>query len=189
MSALQALEHHLQRGVLWVGVYLLVVECGGDVYAACAADDELTPRLRVEVEQYVAVELIVGQCVGTEHARLLICRDEGLHRAMHQVLGLHDGHDGGHAQSIVRTERSVLGLHPVAVDVCLYGVGLEVVRAVLGLLGHHVHVCLQDDALAALHPCRGRLAHDDVSCAVLECLHAGLGGEVEQEMLDFLKMS
>ncbi len=108
---------------------------------------------------------------------------------MLQVFSLHDSHDGSHAQSVVGTQGCAFSLYPVAVDICLNGVGNEVVCAVFALLRHHVHVCLQDNALAVLHARSGGFAHDDVAGSILESLHASLGSEVEQELLYLFKMS
>ena len=73
--------------------------------------------------------------------------DQSLNGSVLQVFSLHDSHDGSHAQSVVGTQGCAFSLYPVAVDICLNGVGNEVVCAVFALLRHHVHVCLQDNAL------------------------------------------
>ena len=70
---------------------------------------------------------------------------------MFQRLVLHDGHDGSHAKTIVGSEGSALGLHPLAINPWLDGVRLEVMGAFRCLLGHHIHVSLQDHAFLVLH--------------------------------------
>ena len=189
VPAFQALQRHLYGCVVRVGVGLFVFQCGCYVESSGAADDKLSPSLRVEVEQYVAVEFALGQVVGTVHAGFLVGRYQCLHRSVLQFLVFHYGHDGCHADAVVRAERGSACLHPVAVDVCLNGIRLEVVRAFLRLLGHHVHVRLQYHAFAPLHSRGCGLAHHNVSGRVLKGFDANLCGEVEQEVLYFLKMS
>ena len=145
--------------------------------------------LRVEVEQDIALQLALGQLVGTKHARLLVASDEGVDGTVLQGLVLHDGHDRGHAETIISTKRGALCLHPFAVNPRLDGVGLEVVLRLGCLLRHHVHVGLQDDALAVLHSRRSGFAHVDVSGRIFHGIHAAFLAEVEQELLDFLQMS
>ena len=48
---------------------------------------------------------------------------------------------------------------------------------------------LKDNPLAVLHARRGGLAEHDVSGRILEGFDTSLFGEVEQELLDLLKMS
>ena len=189
VAATQTFQRHLHGHVVGVGLHLLVFEGGGDVDATGTADDELAPSLGVEVHQDVALQLVLGQVVGTKHARLLIGGDKCVDGAMLHILCLHHGHDGGHAHAVVGSQGGATGLHPVAVDPRLDGVGLEVVGALGRLLRHHIHVGLQDHALAVLHARSGRLAHHDVAGRVFEGLYASLTGEVEEELLYFLQMS
>ena len=101
MAATQALQRHLDSGILVI-VNGLIFQCRSDVDATCRPDDELSPELGVEVDKNVAVQLALGQVVGTIHSRLLITRDERLHGTMLQFLILHDAHDGSHANAVVR---------------------------------------------------------------------------------------
>ena len=189
VTALESLEGDSHCGVAAGGLHLVILACAGNVDTTGAADDKLAPRLTVQIEQDVALHLTLGQVVGAIHARLLILGDEALDGTVLEGVVLHDRHDGSHAQTVVSTQRGAAGLDPLAVDVGLDGVDLEVVLRLGSLLGHHVHVGLHGDALAVLHA-RGRgLAHHDVAGGVLEGLHAHLLGEVEQELLDFLNMS
>ena len=150
MSATQALHGQSHGGIAVVGFHLLIFEGSGDVDATGRANHKLTPCLRVEVHEDVALQLAFWQVVGTIHARLFVGRDECVDGSMLQGLVLHDGHDGSHAQSVVGAQGGALSLHPLTVDPRLYGVGLEVVCRLGCLLWHHVHVGLQDDALFVL---------------------------------------
>ena len=55
---------------------------------------------------------------------------------------------------------------PFAVDVCLYGIAVEVKFNVIVLLAHHIHVALQDNDGTVLHPGCGRFADNDVAYCV-----------------------
>ena len=189
MSALEPLQTHLYGYVASLWSHLLVLHGGADVDASRAAYDELAHGLVVHIEQYVAVQCVGCQVVHTVHAGLLIGCDERLQRAVHQVVGLHDGHDGRHAHAVVAAQGGAFGLHPFTVDVGLDGVCLKDVAALVGLLWHHVHVCLQYCCLAVFHARCGGLAHDDVLGIVLEGFYVVLLGPCEQEFLHLLKVS
>ena len=189
VSAAQALDGDAYCGIVLVGLHLLIVERGGDVDTASASDDEFSPVLGVEVQQDVALQLTLGQVIGTIHARLLVGGYQRVDGTVLQVFRLHDGHDRGHAQSVVGSQCRALGLHPLAVDPRLYGIGLEVVCRLRRLLWHHVHVGLQDDAFTVLHAWRGRFAEHDVAGGILKGLHACLFSKLQQELLYFFEMS
>ena len=186
VSASQVLDGHLHGSILGVSVSLLVVHCCGDVNTTGAADDEFSPMLRVEVQQDVTLQFVLGQFVGTKHTRLLVTRNQRVDGSMLQVLCLHDGHDGCYAQTVVGTQRGTLRLHPLTVNPRFNGVGLEVMLRLGCLLRHHIHVGLQDHALPVLIAWCGCLAEHDVSCGVLEGLYPSLLTEVKQELLYFL---
>ena len=189
VSATQSLECDTHCCVLRVGVHFLIAECGCNVDAAGATDHELAPALRVEVEKHVAVQFVGRKGIGSEHAGFLVGSDESLHWSVFQCLVFHYGHDGGHSNTIVGTKSSAFCLHPLAVDVSLDGVGLEVVCAFRRLLRHHIHVCLKNHSLLSLHARCCRLAHYNVVGRVLEGLYAHSCSEVKKELLNFLQMS
>ena len=60
VSASQVLDGHLHSSILGVGVSLLIVHRCGDVNTTGAADDELTPMLRVKVQQDVTLQFVLG---------------------------------------------------------------------------------------------------------------------------------
>ena len=126
MSAAQVLDGHLHCDIVSIGLNFLIVQRSGNVDAAGRADDELAPVLGVEVQQDIALQFALGQVVGTIHARLLVGSDEGINGTVLQILGLHNGHDGGNAQTVVGAEGRALGLYPFAVNPRLDGVGLEI---------------------------------------------------------------
>ena len=108
---------------------------------------------------------------------------------MFQGLILHNGHDSGNAKTIVSTEGSSLCLNPLTVNPSLDRVGLEVVGRIRSFLRNHIHVSLKHHGLTVLHAWRGRLTHNDIVGRILESLYANFLGEVEKELLNFLKMS
>ena len=189
MSTLQALDDHLNGHIFFVALHRLVVECCSDIHTTGTADDQFVVFLGVEVEQDFAFKLAFRQSIGTKHAGFLIGGNQSLERSVLQVGSLHDGHDGSHAETIVGTQGSALGSHPVAVNIGLYGVVDKVVCRVLVLLWHHVHVCLQNGGFSVFHTGCGRLAHHDVLSLVFVGLNTCTLGKVEQELLYFLQVS
>ena len=185
VSATQALQRHLD-GSLLVVLYFLILHCSGDVNATSTSDAEVSPCLRVEVEIVVSVELTLGQLISSEHTCLLVACNQSLQRSVLKVVALEHTHDGSHAHTVVRTERSALSVHPSVLDVGLNRISLEIMIAVGSLLWHHIHVSLQQRGLTVLIARGGRFAHDDIASSVLESLHANLCCEVEKELLYFL---
>ena len=190
MSATQSLQSHLHCHILGVGLHLFIVEGGCNIYTSSTTDDKLSPVLGVEIEQYVAVQFIRRQVVGTIHSCFLVSSDKSLDRSVLQCFVLHHSHDGSHSKSVVGTECRSLSSHPsFLVDICLYWVGLEVMLTVGSLLRHHVHVSLENDSRLVFHTLGCGFAHHDILGSILECLHSHSLSEVEEKLLHFLKMS
>lgn len=105
---------------------------------------------------------------------------------MHQRVVLQHGQDGRGADAVVGAERRAVGRHPLAVDVGLDGVVLEVEHLVVVLLRHHVEVGLENHALAVLHAFRGGFAHVDVVRLVLAVLQTHVANAVEHVATDLL---
>ena len=82
---------------------------------------------------------------------------------MLNVVGLEYGQLNGTANAVVGTQRGALGAQPLAVDIGLDGIEVEVELHIHQLVAHHVHVALQDDGLALLVAWRGAFAYDDVT--------------------------
>ncbi len=157
----EAVGHHSFGGLLGV-----VGDGHGGVETAGAAYIELAFGFAVEVEQVVAVQFAFFQAEGAGHAGLFVGGDEGLEGAVLGGLASEDGHDGGHAHTVVGTEGGVAGVNPVADYLGLDGVFLKVVFLAGTGLGHHVHVGLQHYGMDFLHAFGGGLAEDDVANAV-----------------------
>ena len=183
MTATQALQRHLHCNVAFLQLHLFVLHRSVDVHTTSRANHELAHRLIVDVQEDVALQRISSEVVHTIHAGLFVSRDEGFQRTVLDVVALHDGHDGSHANAVVTAQRRTLRLHPVPVDVGLYGVCLEVMVALVHLLRHHIHVSLQHSRLSILATRSGRLTHHDVLSPVLEGLDAMFLCPVEQELL------
>ena len=151
VSTTQVLHSDTYSSIFRIGVHFLIVQCSGDVDAACRANDKLSPMLGVEVQENVALQLTFRQIVGTVHASFFVTGNQCVNRTVLQRPVLHNGHNGGHTQAIVSTEGCALGLHPFSVNPRLDRVGFKIMGAFWCLLRHHVHVSLQDDALAVFH--------------------------------------
>ena len=189
VTTLQALDNDLYSSVLLVGSHFLIGESSSNIYTASRADNKLAPSLRVEIKEYIAIKLVGRKVVSTEHACLLIGCDKTLDRTMYQCLVFHNSHNSSNTHTVIGTKCSTLGTYPIAIYICLNRVGLEVMGRLLCLLWHHIHVSLKNNTLTVLHTRRSRFAHNNVSGSILKCLHSNTGSKVEQELLNFLKMS
>ena len=186
MAPLEPLDHDAQR-LAGSGHRLgLVVEGDVGVQTAGAADVELALGLGVEVEQDVPLEQVLLQPEGAVHAGLLRGGEERLDGTVAQRVVLEHGQNGGYADAVIGAERRAVGRHPLAVDVGLDGVLLEVEDLVVVLLRHHVEVGLQHHALAVLHPLRGGFAHVDVVARIFAALEPERTGHVEHVAADLL---
>ena len=82
------------------------------------------------------------------------------------VVSIEDGQLYGAANAIVGTKGSALCRQPFAVNVCLYGVLVEVELNVNKLVAYHVHMALQYHGLPVLVARSSRLADYHVACLV-----------------------
>ena len=79
------------------------------------------------------------------------------------VVGVEDGQLYGAADAVVGTQCGAFCAHPFAVNVCLYGVFLEIYVHLGQLFAHHIHVALQYNGGSLLHSRCGRLAYEHVA--------------------------
>ena len=140
-----------------------VFYCHVCIEASGAAHVEFAFGFGVEVQQYLALEQSGFQTECTVHSGLLGGGEEGFDVAVGQRFVLKYGEYRRNAYAVIGTECRAVGRNPLAVDVCLDGVGGEVEDLVVVLLGHHVEVRLHDYALAVLHAGRRSLAYVDVA--------------------------
>lgn len=145
------------------GGHQLVVELGGGVDAAGAADAVLALVFVVEVEEDLALEPALAEAVGAGETRLLVHGDEGFECGMGDFLVLEDGEDGGDADAVVGTEGGAVGREPRTVQHWLDGVFHEVELLAAVLLADHVHVSLQAHAGALLVALAGGLADEHIA--------------------------
>ncbi len=179
MSALQAFDRETVGGEYGLYRLLGVFEFDVGVEASGATYIELALGLGVEVEQDLALQQTRFESECAVHARLLGSREQSLYVAVFQILVLQDGQSRGDAYAVVGAEGGAVGRNPLAVDIGLDRIVLEVELLVVVLLRHHVEVRLHDDALAVLHVLGGGLADVDVMSLVLDMFQTVLGGEVE----------
>ena len=189
VTSAQTLEHYLDRDVALFQFDFLILHRGTDVDTSSRANHELAHRLVVDIQQDVALQRVGRKMVHAVHAGLFVGRDEGFQRTVLDVRALHDSHDGSHADAIVAAQRRTFCFHPIAVNISLDGICLEVMIALIHLLRHHIHVSLQNCALAVFLARSGGLAHHDVLGIVLEGFNAMLLCPIEQELLYFLQVS
>ena len=97
---------------------------------------------------------------------------------MLDVVAVEDGQLDGAANTVVCTESSALGCKPLAVNVGLDSICLEVDVNVYKLVAYHVHVALQTHHRSVLVALCGRLADDDVASLVYLVLKVALLGKL-----------
>ena len=163
MAAVEALYPDAEVLVAGGGLLGVVFEFGDGYLAACAADDELTVLLGVEVEEDVAVYEAGLEAVGAAEALFLVDGEEALDGSVDDAVVEQDCHGGGAAEAVVGAEGGAVGAYPLAVDDGGDGVCQEVVLLVGVLLGHHVHVSLEDDGGGVLVAWCGGLGHGHVA--------------------------
>ena len=82
---------------------------------------------------------------------------------MLQIIIFQHCHDGGNAQTIVRTQRCSFSFHPIAIDVGFNRIFCKIVNSIIVLLGHHIHVCLKNDAFAVFHTRSGGFTDNNIA--------------------------
>ena len=82
---------------------------------------------------------------------------------MFQVFCLKYSHNSGYAQSVVSSQSSTFGLHPITVNVRFNRVFSKIMNRIVVLLRHHVHVCLQNDTFSVFHTWCSRFTDNDIA--------------------------
>ena len=85
---------------------------------------------------------------------------------MFDLVGRQDGHDGSHADAVVGAERRSASFHPVAVDVHVDALAVEIEVRFGIFLVHHVQVPLHHDRHPVFHAGTGRFADDHIAGVV-----------------------
>ena len=107
---------------------LLIFGSGGKVHTTGRSNHHFALGFVIEVQQDVAFQCVAVHIIHTAHGRFFVHRDKSFQWSVLQRIVFHNRHDGSHGHAVVGAERCTFGFHPFAIDVGLYGVGLEVVR-------------------------------------------------------------
>ena len=186
MAAVEALEREQDEVVAGRSVLSGEVECGFGAAAASAAYEDLALVLAVEVDEVLAAHEVALHAYGTRELGLLVAGKHALDGPVLDVVAGQDGQLYGVAYAVVGTQRGALGTQPVAVDVGLDGVVVEVEVNVDELVAHHVHVALQHHGGAVFVALGGRLLDEHVASLVDHCLKAVALAEVLEIFNHFL---
>ena len=130
---------------------------------ACTADENLTFVLGVEIDEVFSPHETRLHPFGTGETGLLVAGEDTFYRTMLDVLRKQQCHFHSYTNTVVSTQCSSLGLHPLAVDIGLYGILLEIEIHILVLLANHIHMALEYHGLAVLITWCCSLSDDDVS--------------------------
>ena len=142
---------------------LLIAERCGDVHATGAADEDLAHHLGVEIDEVLALDVSSDQLVCADHTLLLVDGEDRLDGAVLQRIILEDCQRDRITDTVISTEGGVASGDPLAVDVGIDRVLLEVVIRLGGLLRHHVHMGLEGHHRVILVPLGGGLVDEDVA--------------------------
>lgn len=82
---------------------------------------------------------------------LLVAGENAFYRTVLNVVGIEDSELYGIADTVVGTEGSALGVHPLSVDISLDGILGEVEVDIDELIADHIHVALEDNGRLVLH--------------------------------------
>src|ERR1019366_4251179 len=144
--------------------------------AARAADTKRPLFLAVEVQEVFGQQQAAGKLRCAGQAAFLVDGEEELQRSVSAILALHHGQRRGHADTVVGTQRSAVGLQPVAIADQANRIAVEVVGGPFVFLAHHVQVALQHGHRRALTPGARGLADHDVADTVRRGLQAQASG-------------
>ena len=173
VTTLQALDSDLGSTITLSGSSLsLIFESGACVQTTCATNIQFTLGLRIEVQQNVALQQAALQTECTVHTRLLSCSEQSLDSAVLDILRLQNSHNRRYTDTVIRAERRAVSSYPIAVDVSLDSVLLEIEYLIAILLGNHIDVSLQNDTLAILHTLGCGFANQYVVSLVLHHFQA-----------------
>ena len=141
----------------------LEAELGGSVATTGTADKDFAFVLRVQIDEIVARHKAGLHALGTSQSGLFVAGEDALNRTMLNVAAVQHGQFHGTAYAVVGAQRGALSRQPLAVNIGLDGVVVEINLIVHQFVTHHVHVALQNHRLAVLHAFGGRFTDDDVA--------------------------
>ena len=166
MASVESFQRGFHEKQSLRGFFTGVVETGSGVDASSARHEDLSFILRVEIDEHVATHEPGLQAEGAGEAGLLVDGEEALQRTVLDIVAVEHGQFHGHADAVVGTEGGAFGLQPLAVDIGLYGVVIEVDVHVDEFLAHHVHVALQHHLGTVLVARGGGLADEHIAGVV-----------------------
>ena len=82
---------------------------------------------------------------------------------MFDVVGSQQRQFHGASDTVISTQRRTLSCQPLAIDIGLDGIVIEINLVIHQFVTHHVHMTLQDNGLAVLHTLRSWFANDNIA--------------------------
>ena len=144
VSAVQLIHAHAQEHESLRNGLSLIIKLYLSVDAACAADEYLALILRVKVNKHPAVHHARLKVLSTRQARLFRYGKEALHRAMLNLAGIQDSQSHCNAHTVIGPKSGAACLEPAVLNVCLNGLGKEIVLKGGILFTDHILMCLQN---------------------------------------------
>ena len=161
-----------------------VLELGIVAYATRATDEDLALILRVKVDEDIALKKLWRESLGTGKTGLLVNGEEAVYRTVLELLVGKHRHSRGYTDTVVGTQCRTLGLEPLAIDIRLDGILLEIMVKIGALVTYHIHMALQDNGLAVLITRISRFLDEHVTHTVGNCLITQLLTEILEECRD-----
>ena len=87
---------------------------------------------------------------------------------MFQILGFQYCHNSGYSQSVVGSQSSAFGFHPITVYISFDRIFLKIVYSIIVLLRNHIHMCLQNYTFTVFHARSGRFTDNNITGFVYE---------------------
>ena len=163
VTATQTFQRNLTSNEIGHRRLLLIFQSSSNIKTTGTADIEFAFVLRIKVQQNFPLHSPGFQAECTIHSRFFILGNQGFQWTMLQVIIFEHRHNGSHSQTIICSQRSSFGFHPITVNIGFNGICCKIVDSIVVLLGHHVHMRLKDDALAVFHTRSGRLTNNNIA--------------------------
>ena len=142
--------------------------------------------LRIQVQQFLTLQIGTVQREGTVHAHFLIHGEHRLDRRMRQRVVRQYRQDHSHGNPVVSAQRGFVRPDPLTVRHQIQALDSHILGAVIGLGTDHVDVALQNNGRRVLISGRGIFPDDDIVAGLLTVPQAQFPGKAHAHVADDL---
>ena len=165
VSALQAINSHLEKIVILWQPFAFIRESGRCSGTTRAAHEDLPLVFRVEIDEQLSLHESRLHADCASQPRFLVACKHTLKRSVLDVVSLQQRHFHSNADTVVCAQRRALGLQPFAVNISFNRRVLKIKIRVIRFT-HHVHVALNSHHRQMFHSLGGRLSDNHVASLV-----------------------